>query len=105
MQVNRWKDIAAIRISINNSQGGEDATYRFVMENPNPHCSETLVKMIATMIGFEGDLGIKGRKGMLQSTASRREILSDPSHRIRFIAIAHGSIKLKSGLERYVENS
>ena len=73
--------------NINNviSQGGEDATYRFVMDNLNTHCSETLVKMIATMIGFEGDLGLKGRKGILQSTASRREFLSDPSHRIRFI--------------------
>lgn len=33
------------------------------------------------------DLGIKGRRGVLKSVASRRRFLADPSRRIRFIYI------------------
>lgn len=66
-------------------EGGEDASYRFIMDNLNTHCSETLVKMVAAMIGCKDDLGVKGRSGILQSTATRRAFLSDPSHRIRFL--------------------
>src|SRR5690606_41129294 len=66
-------------------QGGEDASYRFIMDNLNTHCSETLVRMVAGMTGYQEDLGAKGRRGILRSTASRRAFLSAASHRIRFI--------------------
>jgi transposase len=73
--------------NINNliCEGGEDASYRFIMDNLNTHCSETMVQMIAGIIGYTEDLGVKGKSGILQSTASRREFLSDPTHRIQFI--------------------
>jgi hypothetical protein len=73
--------------NINNviREGGEDASYRFITDNLNTHCSETLVQMIAALIDYKNDLGVKGRSGILRSTASRRAFLSDPSHRIRFI--------------------
>ena len=61
----------------------EDA--RFVTDNLNTHCSESLVVYVAHQCDIDTDLGAKGRHGILKSVPSRREFLSDPSHRIRFI--------------------
>jgi hypothetical protein len=51
----------------------------------NTHMSESLVRLIAEQIGFDGDLGEKGKSGILQSKKSRKEFLRNPDHRIRFV--------------------
>lgn len=50
----------------------------------NIHKSESLVKWIAEQIGFEGDLGTKGYKGILKNMKTRQAFLENPLHRIRF---------------------
>ena len=61
------------------------ADWRFVTDNLNTHCSESLVVYVANQCGIDTDLGVKGRRGVLKDMASRRAFLSDPSHRLRFI--------------------
>lgn len=61
------------------------ARYVFVLDNLNTHCSATLVEMVARLCGLDGDLGKKGKRGVLQSLKSRQEFLADMSHRIRFV--------------------
>ena len=51
----------------------------------NIHLSETLVRWIAQMEEYEIDLGIKGKKGILKSKASRRAFLESKHHRVRFV--------------------
>ena len=58
--------------------------WHFVMDNLNTHCSESLVRYVAEVDGVTGDLGQKGRHGILQSRASRAAFLSDPRHTIVF---------------------
>jgi len=61
------------------------AEWVFICDQLNTHKSETLVRLVAGRIGFDGDLGIKEGRGILQSLASREAFLIDPSHRIRFV--------------------
>lgn len=51
----------------------------------NTHKSESLVKWIAETIGYTGELGIKGKEGILQSQETRQEFLEDESHKVRFL--------------------
>ena len=60
-------------------------TWNFVADNLNIHWSASLVEWVAAEIGFDGDLGIKGRRGILQSQSSRRGFLGSLDHRIRFV--------------------
>ena len=62
-----------------------DASWVFVADNLNIHCSETLVGVVAKGCEIGTDLGKKGTKGVLKSVASRQAFLSEPSHRIRFV--------------------
>ncbi len=61
------------------------ASWVFVADNLNIHCSETLVGVVAKACEIGTDLGKKGKKGVLRSVASRQAFLSEPSHRIRFV--------------------
>jgi transposase len=61
------------------------ASWVFVLDNLNIHCSDTLVKWVAKVCGIEEGLGKKGVRGILKSVASRQAFLSDRSHRIRFV--------------------
>jgi len=62
-----------------------DAKWRFIADNLNTHVSESLVRYVALACGIEDELGVKGKKGILKSMASRREFLNDTSHRIHFV--------------------
>lgn len=66
-----------------------DNEWIFVMDNLNTHYGEPIVRVVAELIGLDpSELGDKKkRKGILGSTATRREFLTDPSHRIRFVFI------------------
>ena len=51
----------------------------------NIHMSESLVRLVAGIIGFEDDLGKKRTSGILYDMESRKAFLEQPNHRIRFI--------------------
>jgi len=61
------------------------ASWVFVADNLNIHCSETLVRVVAAACGLDEPLGKKGVRGVLRSVASRQAFLSDRGHRIRFV--------------------
>ena len=62
------------------------ASWVFVVDNLNTHCSESLVRYVARLEKIdENTLGKKGKCGVLKSMASRQAFLAKRSHRIRFV--------------------
>jgi putative transposase len=56
--------------------------WHFITDNLNIHQSESLVRYVAAIAGVTVDLGAKGKRGILQSMASRAAFLSDATHPI-----------------------
>ena len=61
-----------------------EGNWVLVCDQLNTHQSESLVRLVAAACQITADLGVKGESGILQSRATRRAFLEDPSHRIRF---------------------
>ena len=68
-------------------QRDPQANWIFVLDNLNTHCGEEVVRRLARRNGIAQDtLGDKRkRRGILGSSASRREFLRDASRRIRLV--------------------
>lgn len=60
-----------------------NANWIFVMDQLNTHKSELFVRKIAKLIGFEEDLGVKFKSGILKSLSTRMAFLADENHKIR----------------------
>lgn len=57
--------------------------WHLVLDNVNTHQSEALVRWIADLEGIEQEtLGVKGKRGILRSMASRAAFLHEPTHRV-----------------------
>ena len=92
-----------IQMTIDETRNGEDfanhidrtiqthpeANWIVVLDNLNTHLGEPVVRLIARLLGIAQEtLGDKEkRRGILGSMKSRREFLTDLSHRIRFVFI------------------
>jgi hypothetical protein len=62
-----------------------EAAWIFIVDQLNTHQSESLVRLVATHLNINDDLGIKGKAGILKSMITRAEFLQDETHRIRFV--------------------
>jgi len=62
------------------------AGWVFIVDNLNTHCGEAIVRAVAKQLGIEQKtLGAVRKNGVLKTMATRREFLSDRSHRIRLV--------------------
>jgi transposase len=64
------------------------AGWIFVADNLTTHASATLVLWVAALCGIATEsLGKKGKSGVLQSVTTRKEFLTDATHRVRFVYV------------------
>ncbi|QDU07758.1 transposase [Gimesia aquarii] len=58
------------------------------MDHLNTHCGAPLVQIVVQRLGIgPGSLGKVKRRDILKTMTSRRQFLSDPAHRIRFVSL------------------
>lgn len=62
----------------------EEGSWIFIVDQLNTHMSASLVEFVAAYCGLDVDLGEKGKRGILQSKASRKAFLEQP-RRIQFV--------------------
>jgi len=62
-----------------------DARWIFITDRLNTHMSPELLKLVADRCGLKEALGKVRKAGVLESMPSRRRLLEDKSHRIRFV--------------------
>jgi transposase len=64
------------------------AGWIFVADNLTTHASATLVLWVAALCGIAAELlGKKGKSGVLKSVATRKEFLTEATHRVRFVYV------------------
>lgn len=74
--------VAHIRATVETNAGAE---WVFIVDQLNTHKSAGLVELVAKLCRLDGDLGMKGKSGILKDMGSRAAFLQDASHRIRFV--------------------
>jgi len=63
----------------------ETKRWHVILDNLNTHCSESLVRWVAELERIDEEtLGVKDKRGILRSMASRAAFLHDPTHRVVF---------------------
>ena len=58
--------------------------FHLVVDNLNTHQSESLVRLVAELSGFTEDLGVKGKRGILENMKTRAAFLSRAENKIVF---------------------
>jgi hypothetical protein len=74
--------VAHIRQTVATDPGAR--RWHFVVDNPNTHQSESLVRYVAEVSGVADDLGVKGETGILANQPRRAAFLRDPAHAVVF---------------------
>ena len=98
-----------------------DKEWLFIADQLNTHVSASLAQWVAKQTKYKGEIGVKGKQGILKNMATRKAFLENENNRIRFLytpkhcswlnqievwfstlssqVITHGDFKSKKDLE------